>query len=213
MKVMRQPDLKLDRCPHCGIAKPRLNYTDRVQTASHANADHREWCFYVCSHCGGVVMTMAPLLRVATSRDTMYAAHINGMWPSVDSAPEEPPDRAKHFLQQAMDSLHAASASIMCSASAVDAMLKDKGLTKGNLFDRIEDAAKQHLITDEMKAWAHEIRLDANDQRHADEAAPIPSDADARKAIEFAKALAQFLYVLPARVARGRGVAAKAPKP
>jgi hypothetical protein len=55
-----------------------------------------------------------------------------------------------------------------------------------------------------MAAWAHEIRLDANDQRHADEEAPMPDAADAAKAIEFANALAQFLYVLPARVERGR---------
>ena len=56
-----------------------------------------------------------------------------------------------------------------------------------------------------MAAWAHEVRLDANDQRHADEGAPLPAEADAAKVIEFAKALAEFLFVLPARVARGRG--------
>ena len=55
-----------------------------------------------------------------------------------------------------------------------------------------------------MAAWAHEIRLDANDQRHADEGAKLPGEADAQKVIDFANALAQFLYVLPARVARGR---------
>jgi hypothetical protein len=55
-----------------------------------------------------------------------------------------------------------------------------------------------------MKLWAHEVRLDANDQRHADESAPLPSEADAKKAIEFAQALAQFLFVLPALVTRGR---------
>lgn len=92
----------------------------------------------------------------------------------------------------------------MLTASAVDAMLKDKGYKDGSLSARIETAAKAHLITAEMAAWAHEIRLEANDQRHADEAASLPSAADAEKVIEFASALAQFLYVLPARVERGR---------
>ena len=54
-----------------------------------------------------------------------------------------------------------------------------------------------------MGTWAHHIRLDANDQRHADEDASLPSTADAQRAIEFAKALAEFLFVLPARVQRG----------
>ena len=92
----------------------------------------------------------------------------------------------------------------MLIASSIDAMLKDKGLKQGSLSARIDEAAKAHLITHEMAAWAHEIRLDANDQRHADESASLPSQADAEKVIAFASALAQFLYVLPARVERGR---------
>lgn len=92
----------------------------------------------------------------------------------------------------------------MLTASAVDAMLKAKGYTDGSLYRRIDEAAQAHLITAEMAAWAHEIRLDANDERHADEAADLPTKEDAEKVIEFASALAQFLFVLPARVERGR---------
>jgi Domain of unknown function (DUF4145) len=55
----------------------------------------------------------------------------------------------------------------MLAASAVDAMLKHKNYTVGSLKDRIDKAANDHLITSEMAAWAHEIRLDANDERHA----------------------------------------------
>ncbi|MNJ69013.1 hypothetical protein D3C77_653150 [compost metagenome] len=84
-------------------------------------------------------------------------------------------------------------------------MLKEKGLKEGSLYKRIDAAAAQHLITAEMAIWAHEIRLDANDQRHADDEAVLPNEADADKVIEFATALAQFLFVLPARVAQGRG--------
>jgi hypothetical protein len=90
------------------------------------------------------------------------------------------------------------------AASSVDAMLKDKGHRDGNLYSRIDQAAMAGLITNEMAAWAHEVRLDANDQRHADEAAPLPTEDEADKTIEFAQALGQFLYVLPAMVTRGR---------
>ena len=83
-------------------------------------------------------------------------------------------------------------------------MLKDKGYKSGSLNARIDAAAENHLITPEMAAWAHEIRLDANDQRHSDEASMLPTIEDATKCIAFANALAQFLYELPARVARGR---------
>ena len=91
----------------------------------------------------------------------------------------------------------------MVCASPVDAMLKDKGLKGGSLNDRIDQAATKHLITPDMAKWAHQVRLDANDQRHADEAAPLPSQKDAELCLSFALALAEVLYVIPARVTRG----------
>jgi hypothetical protein len=130
--------------------------------------------------------------------------HISKVWPAPIEVSDELPDRAREFLSQAVASLHAPAGAVMLTASAVDAMLKAKGYREGSLNSRIEAAANEHLITPEMASWAHEIRLDANDQRHADESAALPSAADASKAIEFANALAQFLFVLPSRVERGR---------
>ena len=42
-------------------------------------------------------------------------------------------------------------------------LLKDNGYKEGSLNSRIDSASKDHLITAEMAAWAHEIRLEAND--------------------------------------------------
>jgi hypothetical protein len=131
-------------------------------------------------------------------------AEITEIWPSPQTVAEAVPPRAREFLSQAMASLHAPAGAVMLTASAVDAMLKEKGYKDGSLYTRIDAAAAAHLITPEMAAWAHEVRLGANDQRHADETAEMPSAVDASKAIEFTNALAQFLYVLPARVERGR---------
>jgi Domain of unknown function (DUF4145) len=134
---------------------------------------------------------------------------IASIWPSSRTVPAELPDRAREYLTQAIQSRHAPAGSIMLAASAVDAMLKDKGYRTGSLNSRIDEAAAAHLITNEMAAWAHEIRLDANDQRHADEMAALPTEDEADKTLEFADALVQFLYVLPAMVTRGR----KPPQP
>jgi len=91
----------------------------------------------------------------------------------------------------------------MLAASSVDSMLKLKGYMEGSLYERIEKAVADHLITQDMAKWAHEVRLDANDQRHADEAASLPSQDDAQRVIDFASALAAFMFVLPNRVQRG----------
>lgn len=101
----------------------------------------------------------------------------------------------------------------MLAASSVDAMLKAKALSVGSLYTRIDQAAKQHLITSQMADWAHDVRLDANDQRHADDDFPLPDTDQAEKCVEFATALGQFMFVLPARVERGikRAKAPEAP--
>jgi hypothetical protein len=79
----------------------------------------------------------------------------------------------------------------------------DKGLIEGPLNDRINEAAEIHLITPGIAEWAHQVRLDANAQRHADAAAPLPTMQDAKLSLGFALALAEVLYVIPARVTRG----------
>lgn len=125
------------------------------------------------------------------------------MYPAAIDVSEEIPDRARAYLDQAINSLSAPAGAVMLAASSVDAMLKNKGLTEGSLYARIDKAVEQGLITPAMARWAHEVRLDANDQRHADEGAALPSSSQARKCVDFAMALAQFLFVLPARIQRG----------
>ncbi len=61
-----------------------------------------------------------------------------------------------------------------------------------------------HVITEAMELWAHDIRLDANDERHTDKEHVFPNEVKAQKCIDFALALSDFLFVLPARVERGR---------
>lgn len=92
---------------------------------------------------------------------------------------------------------------VVLAASAVDAMLKAKNYKDGSLYARIDKAAQDHEITSDMAAWAHEVRLDANEQRHSDDSAPLPGTEDAARLIEFVRALGTFMFVLPSRIKRG----------
>ena len=91
----------------------------------------------------------------------------------------------------------------MLCASAVDSMLKKHGYEKGWLNDRINEAVNNHLLTQEMGQWAHHVRLEANNPRHADKNEPLPTQEQAEQCIEFTEALADVLFVLPSRVRRG----------
>ena len=195
--------LPLDRCPHCNVAKPHLKLHYGFENDNDSQTGKRRWGNYLCSICGGVTLAVAS--AVGHDRSGLAYGDIEQLWPSSQTVHESIPERARLFLEQAIASIHAPAGAVMLTGSSVDAMLKEKGLKEGNLFGRIKLAAEKQLITEEMAAWAHEVRLDANDLRHSDEAAALPNEADAQKAIDFATALAQFLFVLPARVARGRG--------
>ncbi len=194
--------LESDYCPHCGVDSPNLTKVHNFETECHNPLElvrEKHWGIYVCRRCGGVVAAEF------WTGNSYSGAKIEGikMYPSVKLVDESIPDPARTYLQQALASIHAPAAAIMVAASAIDAMLKAHNYENGNLHGRIEQAAKDHLITATMSAWAHEVRLDANDQRHADKNALLPTQDDAVKCVEFSLALAEYLFVLPARVKRG----------
>jgi len=128
---------------------------------------------------------------------------LQALYPPAIEVDDTFPERAKQYLEQAINSINAPAGAIMLAASAVDAMLKAKGLKDGTLYSRIRKAAECHLITQEMAQWAHEVRIEANEQRHVEEESPLPNHDDARKIIDFVQALGLFLFVLPNRVQRG----------
>ncbi len=192
--------LRLNRCPHCHIAIPTLNRVHKAQTVVEGSpALAYQWDTYVCSSCGGAIIAKAD--RKPNSSAT---SHVTEIHPRAHRAQEAIPSRAREYLNQGIESKHAPAGAIMLCASSVDAMLKEQGLSEGSLYKRIEEAAKLHLITNDIAAWAHDVRLDANDQRHSDSSQPLPLVEDATRAIDFTLALAEILFVLPERVRRGR---------
>ena len=186
--------LELDRCPHCSVNLPTLDVVYSFSTDTHNKRNERFWRVYVCAQCGGAVTAYSD--RGYDQRVWRYYPHQT----MIDDAIDEP---AKSYLKQAVDSIHAPSGAIMLCASAVDAMLKTKSYNEGSLYTRINQAAEDHLITTDMAEWAHQVRLDANSQRHADNDLSLPSTEDAKRSLDFALALGEFLFVLPAKVAQG----------
>jgi len=185
--------LILDRCPHCNIDQPTLNFRAGFASTAISPPIERHWRIYACSRCGGAVTAWS----FTESGDAIE------IFPNPQGVPDQVPDPAKSYLRQALDSRHSPAGAVMLAASAIDAMLKAKSFKEGSLYSRIERAAADHLVTAEMGRWAHNVRLDANDPRHADEASPLPSPQDGQRSIDFALALAEFLFVLPSTVNRG----------
>ena len=192
MPKLLATQLVLSRCPHCGVDKPNLVYSGQFEPRAYT-VQMRYWRVYICARCAGLISAEA----------AGWDHEAFAIFPSPQDVSEDIPARARAYLDQAIGSLSSPAGAVMLAASAVDAMLKAKNLNEGSLYSRISEAAKSHLITNEMAEWAHDVRLEANDQRHSDEETPLPDQEQAKKCVEFAVALGQFMYVLPARVERG----------
>lgn len=193
MKLMEQLDL--DRCPHCGVDRPTISILGNYQTQNFDKSIVKHWATYSCKRCGGAV--------VASAKQMNY--DVLEIFPKSTEVDDSVPPVAQSYLTQAINSKSAPAGAVMLTASAVDAMLKAKNYTEGSLYDRIEAAVNHHLIAPEMAQWARKVKLDADDQVKADERASLPNAEDAEKAIDFALALADFLFVLPAKIQSGLG--------
>lgn len=188
-----ETQLQLSRCPHCSVDSPSLHQNTNFETVNYDKKNTRIWKTYKCSRCGGVVLAAC----------NKKSNEIIEMYPAALSLSDAIPERAKEYLDQAINSLHAPAGAIMLAASSIDAMLKEKGYENGKLYTRINKATKDHLITEGMSKWAHQVRLDANNQRHADGDVELPNEEDAKKVIEFTRVLAELLFVLPSKVDKG----------
>lgn len=171
---------------------------------SNNKKNRRQWAMYACRRCGGVTLAGG-----RSSPDTQYNYKMTAseLYPSNIELDGSIPPRARNYLQQAIDTVHSPSASIMVAASSIDAMLKAINYTEGSLYSRIDKAATDHHITTAMAEWAHAVRLDANGERHADDNAIDPTPPDAQRCIDFAIALAQYLFVLPDQIVQGKNAA------
>lgn len=183
-------------CPHCGIASPLLAKVWHSQKPVPRTDGGRtsQWGIYACTICGHLVTAKGE------EGEEVSNPLIDQIYPDVWQVSELVPERVRNYLDQAHRTLAAPDASVVMSASSIDAMLKDKGLADGSLYARIDQAVGEGILTQTMADWAHRVRLDANNPRHADEAIPHMTRDDAQRAFEFADALTEYLYLLPSRM-------------
>lgn len=189
----------MERCPQCGVANPLVTIVAKPEFHHKDTWDHSYYFFTAsCSKCKRHV-----LLYGKGDNDPKYLEVLK-TFPAMDRAAEELPEMAAKFLQQGLESRHAPDGALMLSASAIDAMLKAIGYIKGTLYARIDQAKADGAITTAMADWAHSIRLSANEPRHADEEFTGATEDDVEQSLAFAKALGEYLFVLPSKVGRWR---------
>ena len=206
----------LPECPHCGRARPGTVHLQRHPIHDGVRGldtnDYVVWAMYRCTSCHHVILVESKPVRAGAEKGR---CPVKRVFPDLSTVSEAIPPQARRYLGDAQKSMHAPSASILSSNSAIDAMLKQVGFPRfdadgkeRSLYARIEEAANKGTLTKGMAEWAHVVRLDANDQRHADDGLASFSDDELRTIAhgthKLAKAIAEFLFVIPAIVDAGK---------
>lgn len=100
-------------------------------------------------------------------------------------------------------SINANRAAVLLARTAVQAIAKDKGIHTANLYSDIEQMANAHVITDQLKEEAHEIRFLGNDMAHGDLGTAVDPD-DAADILGFLDSLLDYVYQQPMAIQKRR---------
>ena len=102
-KPQLQDQLIVERCPHCRVASPTLEKQWETRTQRFDGTNQRAWRVYRCTRCGSLVIAAA----------TNFNLPIIEMHPSHIEADSAIPDKARGYLNQAMDSLQSPAGAVM----------------------------------------------------------------------------------------------------
>jgi hypothetical protein len=130
------------------------------------------------------------------------------VWPVTvarKTYPDVPPPiaTAASEAHQAL-AAQAPRASVAMARATLEAAAKDKGITTGNIQDKINQLATRGHISESMKEAAHEIRFAGNEAAHGDILGEPISVEDATEVVELLDAILERVYQEPAKVARVR---------
>ncbi|HIK63504.1 MAG TPA: DUF4145 domain-containing protein [Henriciella marina] len=213
MYIMDKHLWGIQRCPHCSVYQPefrlrnQLDFIPEVLSSAYGRPKGWHWGTFMCSGCNNLILAKSDF---SPKEPESVMLEVAELFPAPQAVDSNLPERVFKYLTQALESIHVPDGAVMLAGSAVDAMLKEKGLVEGSLYKRIDMAVEQNLLTEEMGEWAHSVRLGSDRPRHADTDAPHVTPEEAKQSCEFAKTLGMILFTLPQRIEAGKRVAQKA---
>jgi hypothetical protein len=133
--------------------------------------------------------------------------------PGVKWAPKvgvgrEYPDVPEHIAAAASEahecqSIGAHRAAVMLARAVMEATAKNKGITNGPLFTKIEKMYEQNFLREHIKEQAHEVRHLGNDMAHGDFVEPISTE-EADEVLELMAEVLHEVFESQARLLRVR---------
>ncbi|MGG2143303.1 DUF4145 domain-containing protein [Symbiopectobacterium sp. RP] len=200
-------------CPHClrekavliGLNEQKRGTTDIYDVHFVCNSCNKSGIAAVKSTTGH-----GPLFLVRNNRknilvpDPSSTYSLYEIYPKIEinRAPDNTPDRAARFYVESKTNLQRGNfeTAVMLCRKVIDIATRNilgEDSNKEKLSQRISMLHGKGLITEQMKDWAHIVRIDSNGAVHSDEEF---TQEEAEEMIGFTEVFLLYAFTLPAMV-------------
>jgi hypothetical protein len=202
-------------CPHCGDK----SYFKPVTGAYSETKDSRQRLCNAaqCEACKKFVAIVA-IRNTSTGANTPYM--LDEFYPlgrpndGVDAAvPKNIAEDFREGLRCRWIDAYKATVT-MCRRAIQSSCLQKQADKTKKLVAQIDELASRGVITQPLREFAHEVRLEGNDGAHPDaDGLENVTQKDADDIVEFTREYLHHVYVMPAKLAARKTVTPAAPKP
>ena len=174
------------------------------------------WAAFKCDNCSALTVAMATARAgdgAILSDPAGWLGRMNHtQWYPVHSVGKDFPDVPQHIADAASEayrcrSISALRTAVQLARSVVEATAKEKGITQGSIFSKINEMYNQRLIREHIKDGAHEVRHLGNDMAHGDFVSPVTSE-ETDLVLTLMSEILDEVFQSPARVAQARAARA-----
>jgi hypothetical protein len=206
-------------CPHCAAENVGFLIVAEQERPSLAETNSGRFIFWdamaTCTTCEWAVIAIyshiAPGARKKNTPQACPSDPENFGFklmevlphPRPSQAPDHLPEPLPNFFLQAENALKRGywDASGAMSRKTLDVatklLMKDAEKQVGNLGPRIDTLAARGKLTEDLRQWAHHVRLEGNDAAHDED--PFTKD-EAEELLDFTELFLTYVFSLPGRM-------------
>ncbi len=160
----------------------------------------------ICYHCVVAVTDLPTASHWISGRGRAPVMATSYPKPEALKAPPDTPPNVQRAFLSGLDNLsrpNGTNAAAIMFRNSIEIAVKSlpDAPTSGNLKERINGLSPD-LATPAMKAWAHHVRLEANEAAHEPEEF---TKEDAKRLHVFAEMFLTYAFTLPAMLAKAKG--------
>lgn len=203
-------------CWRCGVRTHMSNYGTGFYIPRPPGNTVEVWNAFKCDNCSALSVASGHAIggnsAATRSPGEWLYEQPNVEWYPIRAIGKDFFDVPQHIAEAASEaykckSISAYRAAVQLARSVVEAVAKEKGITQGNIFSKINELYNRKFIREHIKDGAHEVRHFGNDMAHGDFVSPVTIE-EAELVLILMGEILEEVYQSPARVAKAQAARA-----